>query len=325
MNGRSPACSVLIPTRDQAPRLRATLEALAAQDLPADRFEVLVVDDGVCDTTPAVIDDLRPHLTLRYICKPGPPLTAAEARNTAVSYARAPIFVFLEAGVLPHPGCLSAHLEAHRTEFAPAVVYGLLRGFDARRPQGESARLGLAGADPSTTDPADPRERFVAKYGDDVDALPAPWLVFQACNASICADRLRGLGSFDEELRSPQGADLDLGYRLHRAGVRFRLDRRAGAAVLPRPVFPAPIQAPVPVPVPTSAAASAPGDRSADTDYRRIAAKHDTPIARLLPLFPFIDIYTMNDVIRQLDLPDCADYLAARRERTPRRVLAPAA
>lgn len=301
MNGRSPACSVLIPTRDQALRLRATLEALAAQDLPADRFEVVVIDDGVCDTTPAVIDDLRPHLTLRYICKPGPPLTAAEARNTGISYARAPIFVFLEAGVLPHPGCLSAHLAAHHTEFAPAVVYGLMRSLDAT---------------------SDPRERFLAKYGDDLDTLPAPWLVFQACNASVHADRINSLGSFDEEMRSPEGADFDLGYRLHRAGMQFRLDRRAGAAVLPRTAALAP---PIRMPVPLSVPASVSNDRSPDADYRRIAAKHDTPIARLLPLFPFIDIYTMNDVIRQLDLPDCADYQAARRERTPRRALAPAA
>lgn len=307
MNSRALACSVIIPTRDQAGQLRATLEALAAQDLPVSRFEVLVIDDGVSDTTPAVMDDLRPHLTLRYICKPGPRLTAAEARNTGISYARAPICVFLEAGVLPYQGCLTAHLTTHRNEFGPAVAYGLVRGFESRGHRDGTARIGLAGSDP-----ADPRERFLAKYGDDVDPLPAPWLVFQARNASIATDWLRGPGAFDEALRSPQGADFDLGYRLYRAGVRFRLNRQAGAALLPRPV------------VPMATTASALDDHPADADYRLIAAKHDTPITRLLPLFPYIDIHTMNDVIQQLGLPVCADY-AARTDRTPRRALAPAA
>lgn len=320
MNGNALTCSVLIPTRDEAQRLRATLEALAAQDLPADRFEVLVVDHGVADTTPAVIDDLRPHLTLRYICKPGPQLTAAEARNTGVSYARAPICVFLEAGVLPHPGCLNAHLAAHRAALGPAVVYGLVHSLDSRSHRRVATRIEPGRAD--SADPADPRERFLAKYGDDVDALPAPWLVFQARNASVGTDRLRRLGGYDEALGSAQGADFDLGYRLHRDGARFRLDRQADAALLPRP----PIQAPVPAhaPTPIALAAAAQGARPADADLRHIAAKYDTPITRLLPLFPFIDIHTMNDVIRQLGLPDCPDYLA-RRDRTPRRALAPAA
>ena len=38
--------SVVIPTHNRTGTLRNTLAALAAQTLAADRFEVLVVDDG---------------------------------------------------------------------------------------------------------------------------------------------------------------------------------------------------------------------------------------------------------------------------------------
>jgi len=40
------AASVVIPTYERADGLRSVLLALARQTAPADRFEVVVVDDG---------------------------------------------------------------------------------------------------------------------------------------------------------------------------------------------------------------------------------------------------------------------------------------
>ena len=41
-----PFVSVVIPTYRRPQRLASCLEALARQDYPADRFEVVAVDDG---------------------------------------------------------------------------------------------------------------------------------------------------------------------------------------------------------------------------------------------------------------------------------------
>ena len=47
--------SVVVPTRDRAVALEGLLEALAAQQYPAERFEVVLVDDaGSQDLEPTV-------------------------------------------------------------------------------------------------------------------------------------------------------------------------------------------------------------------------------------------------------------------------------
>jgi glycosyltransferase involved in cell wall biosynthesis len=50
-----PVVSVVLPTRDRADYLAVTLASLTAQDLDQP-YEVIVVDDGSSDTTPAVIE-----------------------------------------------------------------------------------------------------------------------------------------------------------------------------------------------------------------------------------------------------------------------------
>jgi len=46
-----PLVSVIIPAHDGAETIEALLDALGAQTLSPDRFEVLVVDDGSSDPT----------------------------------------------------------------------------------------------------------------------------------------------------------------------------------------------------------------------------------------------------------------------------------
>ena len=48
-----PAISVVIPTYQRAPLLERSLESLTKQTLPRSQFEVVVVDDGSSDWTPA--------------------------------------------------------------------------------------------------------------------------------------------------------------------------------------------------------------------------------------------------------------------------------
>lgn len=43
--------SVVVPTRNRAEKLRVCLESLLAQNFPADRYEIVVVDDGSTDGT----------------------------------------------------------------------------------------------------------------------------------------------------------------------------------------------------------------------------------------------------------------------------------
>jgi GT2 family glycosyltransferase len=53
-----PLVSVVIPTRNRAALLSDALGSLVEQDYPADRYEILVVDDGSIDDTPSVVEAL---------------------------------------------------------------------------------------------------------------------------------------------------------------------------------------------------------------------------------------------------------------------------
>ncbi len=54
-----PFISVIVPTYNRSTMLRATVESLLAQSYPADRLELILVDNNSTDDTKAVIDDLE--------------------------------------------------------------------------------------------------------------------------------------------------------------------------------------------------------------------------------------------------------------------------
>jgi glycosyltransferase involved in cell wall biosynthesis len=100
--------SVIIPARDAAPTLGRTLEALAAQDL-AGPFEVIVVDDGSRDQTPAIAKRFAPLVRLvRSERSEGP----GAARNRGVAAASAPLLAFTDADCFPTAEWLARGLES---------------------------------------------------------------------------------------------------------------------------------------------------------------------------------------------------------------------
>jgi glycosyltransferase involved in cell wall biosynthesis len=91
-----PLISVVIPVLDEARRIEACLDALAAQrDAPA--FEVIVVDNGSQDSTPELV---RRHIIgarLSVERARGP----YAARNTGIGEARGDIVALTDADCLP--------------------------------------------------------------------------------------------------------------------------------------------------------------------------------------------------------------------------------
>jgi GT2 family glycosyltransferase len=88
-----PALSIAVITRDRAPKLRTFLESAAA--ITAERpWELVVVDNGSSDDTPAVLEDARESFPapLRIVRDATPGV--ARARNRGWQAAAAPIVVF---------------------------------------------------------------------------------------------------------------------------------------------------------------------------------------------------------------------------------------
>jgi GT2 family glycosyltransferase len=100
-----PDISVVIPVRNGAGTIPALLQSLAAQTLPAERFEVIVVDNGSSDSTARVAEQAG----ARVVSDPAP--NRARARNRGVAAARASQIAFTDADCVAAPGWLEGLLD----------------------------------------------------------------------------------------------------------------------------------------------------------------------------------------------------------------------
>jgi GT2 family glycosyltransferase len=95
------------------------------------------------------------------------------------------------------------------------------------RAAARNAALASAGGDPVVNAPEvtdSPIVRYMSTRGAQKigGAAPLPWRYFSTNNSSVPRSRLDAVGRFDEEFRTYGFEDLELGYRLHRAGLEFR-------------------------------------------------------------------------------------------------------
>jgi len=112
----APAVSVVLPTWNRAPLLPEVVGSVLAQSLTD--FELLVVDDGSSDETPAALGELAARDSRVQALRKENGGTAS-ARNAGAAAARAPWIAFLDSDDLWEPeylasqlACLAAHPEA---------------------------------------------------------------------------------------------------------------------------------------------------------------------------------------------------------------------
>ncbi|MCZ7664566.1 MAG: mycofactocin biosynthesis glycosyltransferase MftF [Thermoleophilia bacterium] len=191
----APSVSVIVPAKDRAAELDACLAALFALDYPADRLEVIVVDDGSEDGTAGV--------AARYPC-----LCLANDRNRGQSYSRnagarratGEILAFIDSDCVADPGWLR--------ELVPffawprvAAIGGYVAGHhdQTRLDRYEQAASSL-----------NMGERLILA-GDDPSSFYVP-----TCNLLVRREAYLAAGGLREDLRV--GEDVDLCWRLRRTG-----------------------------------------------------------------------------------------------------------
>jgi glycosyltransferase involved in cell wall biosynthesis len=101
--------SIIIPTYNRKDLLRETLNSLAQQTYPGDRFEVIVVDDGSTDGTGAIAAEAFPFI-LHYFWQSNQ--GDAAARNLGARQSQADILVFLDDDILVDVGYLTHLIQA---------------------------------------------------------------------------------------------------------------------------------------------------------------------------------------------------------------------
>ncbi|MGH2426675.1 MAG: glycosyltransferase [bacterium] len=194
--------SVIVPVRGAEGTIAECIKSLLALNYPADRYEVILVDNGATDRMSRILAGqgvrvLRESRKGSYV-----------ARNTGAWAARGDIFAFTDADCVADP----AWLDRLIVEFAdPAVgcVAGEVASPRSVKPLEEFARrLNLLSQDTSLRHPFRPY------------AITA--------NCAYRADVFRQLGGFRAEMQS--GGDADLAWRMQ-LGLGLRIARSADAVV----------------------------------------------------------------------------------------------
>jgi glycosyltransferase involved in cell wall biosynthesis len=200
--------SVVIPTYNRLDTLRHVIPSLLRNSLRAERYEVIVADSNSSDGTAEYLAGVAAEYPrVRHL--PGPYTGRAMARNAGIDAARAPVVLFTDADILASPDLLERHLEHHERERNVAVVgmelqVGSLEEYERLRTHPEERR------------PLHPASR--KRLG---------WLYFLTGNASVRKSDLLRVGCFDENFTGYGHEDLELGYRLRKAGITIRYEPRA--------------------------------------------------------------------------------------------------
>ena len=195
----TPMISVVIPTFNRRETLAVVLPLLASQTLPSDQYELLLCDSGSSDGTLELVAELAiPNL--RHI-RPAENRGRSGARNAGIRAAVGEYVLFTDADIIPSPNLLEEHLRMHRQRPHSSVV-GLEIQVDS-----------LAEYDAVKDNPYDKGRHMHGKKDKKIS-----WLFCLTGNASAPRQALLDVGLFDENFTVYGHEDLELGYRLQKAG-----------------------------------------------------------------------------------------------------------
>ncbi len=203
----APLLSVVIPTWNNREALRHALEAIVNQDLPADRYEIVILDDGSTDGTGEMVSAAPAAVEVRYHRQEN--RGRAAARNAGSRLARGRLLFYLDSDIIARPDLLSRHVRHYERHDGPIGVQGrtLVHPDSKITPFMRTKEL--------VPDLTLRRRRDLSPYH------------IITRNLSIRAEDLWAVGGFDESFPGYGWEDIELGLRLHARGVRFFYDRDA--------------------------------------------------------------------------------------------------
>jgi glycosyltransferase involved in cell wall biosynthesis len=194
----APVISVIVPVLDGGANFARCLAALTAST-PNAAWELIVVDDGSTDGSP----DRARAAGAQVLCTPRARSGPGVARNLGAHVARGEFLFFLDADVLVTPHTISQVIAAFRLEPTLTALFG---SYDAQ--------------------PAAPN--FLSQYKNLFHHFvhQTSWsdaTTFWAGCGAIRRTVFLELGGFDSAYGRPSIEDIELGYRLTRAGHSVRL------------------------------------------------------------------------------------------------------
>ncbi len=190
--------TIQLCTYNRAGLLERVLDACFEQTAAAASYEVVLVNDGSTDATPAVIERARARATCAFTVVDQPNSGLAKGRNAGIARARGERIIFIDDDVLPLPNFVQEHLRSH-----DAHPLAIVRGG--------------------------------AINVESFDELPPPvWdfrnysgNFFWTTNVSVPLKTIRAIGGFNENFAEYGWEDVDVGLRLRFAGVKAIFNKLA--------------------------------------------------------------------------------------------------
>lgn len=190
--------SVIVPVHCGGDAFHQCLLSLKAAVPPPS--EVIVVADGATDGSDRLAEESG-FRVLKTSTRGGP----ARARNIGARTAQGDVLFFIDADVAIPPGAIGRVIEDFKRHPDVAAIIG-------------------------SYDDAPVAANFLSQYKNlfhhyvHQTAQEEAFTFWGACGA-IRRDAFLAANGFDERYRHPSVEDIELGYRLKRAGYRIRLDR----------------------------------------------------------------------------------------------------
>lgn len=181
--------SIVIPTHNREKVLYKCLMALNNQTYPAEKYEVIIINDGSTDGTEEMLKRLKMKPSLIYIYQEqtGP----AGARNRGIEIARGEYIIFIDDDIIVTPEFIKTHLQKQK----------------------ENKRVIVHGPVIYTNNPDNPTSEE-KKITDFSRAF------FATGNVSIRKKYLLDAGLFNESFKEYGWEDLELGYRLQKMSLK---------------------------------------------------------------------------------------------------------
>lgn len=226
---RNNIISIIIITYNKSYELDLVLSSIVNQNYDLKRIEIVIVDDGSNDNTPAVIDKYIIELNIRYIKNMHCGIRGA-LRNKGASLSHGERIIFLDSDMICSPNLIEAHdrltynnvknvslgtrsclLEYDHAFFTPDVI---INNFEI-----------------ITDFPATNDERTLSfKYFNNFETeYPSTmWTLLFSHNFCIWKELFFKVGSFDDLFSKYWGAeDVELGYRLFLNSCALKINTQA--------------------------------------------------------------------------------------------------
>ncbi len=214
-----PTVSIIVPIRNEANYIGATLRTLLDQDFPQEEFEVLVADGGSTDATVAIVRGLQaeyPNLQLYF----NPQRISSAARNIAIRHMTGRYAVIVDGHChIPDRNYLRNVVDAFETTGADTL--GRPQPLDAPDPTGFQRAVAVARA-----------SRLGHNPESDIFSDEAKFVPPQSTAVAYRREVFHRVGLFDQHFDACE--DVEFNHRVHAAGLTCYFSTKLKVGYHPR-------------------------------------------------------------------------------------------